>query len=344
MSRTRSLALLSLVAVLCSGCWRTTDSNQVAVITNKGFLGDKGVRAEFQERGTLEPVIGVFHDWHPFVVSQQKIEMVMTNRRGPGIDDEDLTFKTIDGNDVSLDLIVTYSIIPDRTPFILQNVAMNDEELRENVIRTVCRSIPRDLFGELDTEEFYVAAERSKKAEEVRAKLNEILEPYGVRVDSVGPQDYRFNREYQKAIEDKKIADQQVEKNRSAAKAVEEEYLRKIEEARGEVAQVKARADGEFERAKIEADAYYIQQQRLAEAIEAEGRAEAEAIQKMNEALAGSGGENIVKMAIAQALQGKRIIVLPMGGGGLDVRSTDINSLLQLYGIQQITGQPSGPR
>ena len=102
---------------------------------------------------------------------------------------------------------------------------------------------------------------------------------------------------------------------------------------------MKAQADGEFERAKIEADAYYEQQRQGALAIEAEGRAEAEGIQRMNEALAGSGGEAMVKIAIAEALMNKRIMLLPIGGGGLDIRSTDINSLLELYGIQKIIEQ-----
>lgn len=333
--------MLMLCAFATTGCMPySTDSNEIAVITKKGIIGRKGVQDEIQERGTTKFLIPFFTDWHPFVVSQQKLEMTMTGGRGGSIDDDELNFKTIDGNDVSLDLIVTYAIIPDRAPYLLQNVARDNEELEESIIRTVARSIPRDLFGELDTEEFYVSAERGKKAEEVRAKLNEILEPYGVRIDSVGPQDYRFNAEYQKAIEDKKIADQQVEKNRASAHAVEEEYLKRIEEAKGQVAQTKAKTDGDFQRAKIEADAYYVQQQRIAEAIEAEGRAEAEGILKMNEALAGSGGENMVKMAIAESLKGKRIVVLPMGGGGLDVRSTDVNSLLELYGIQKVVEKP----
>ena len=65
------------------------------------------------------------------------------------------------------------------------------------------------------------------------------------------------------------------------------------------------------------------------------GKAEAEGIAKMNEALAGAGGEAIVKLEIA-ALMDKRIVMLPIGGGGLDVRSTDVNSLLQLLGVNSI--------
>ena len=100
-----------------------------------------------------------------------------------------------------------------------------------------------------------------------------------------------------------------------------------------------ARANGSFEVAKIEADAYFEQQEKVAQAIQVEGRAEAEGIMKMNEALAGAGGEAMVKLKIAEALNGKKIMMLPIGGGGLDVRSTDINDLLQLYGIQSIANK-----
>ena len=99
---------------------------------------------------------------------------------------------------------------------------------------------------------------------------------------------------------------------------------------------MKAAADGEFERAKIEADAHYLQQEKFAEAILTEARAEAEGIQKMNEALSGSGATEVVKLAIADALKDKKILMVPMGGGGIDVRSTDINDFLGLYGVKAL--------
>ena len=38
--------------------------------------------------------------------------------------------KTIDGNDIGLDLIISYRVIPEIAPYILENVAENDKELR----------------------------------------------------------------------------------------------------------------------------------------------------------------------------------------------------------------------
>jgi len=157
-------------------------------------------------------------------------------------------------------------------------------------------------------------------------------------VEKVLTNDYRFNPEYQKAIEDKKVADQQVEKNKSAQHAATEEYKRKLEETKGEVNKMVADADGEYLKAQIEADVYYEKQKLLAEAITAEGIAEAKGIQEMNNALAGSGGETIVKLQIAEALQGKRIILLPVSEGGMNLKTTDINRLIETMGVKALSG------
>ncbi|MBI2434233.1 MAG: hypothetical protein HYV26_15360, partial [Candidatus Hydrogenedentes bacterium] len=115
-----------------------------------------------------------------------------------------------------------------------------------------------------------------------------------------------------------------------------EEYNTLVQKAEAEIEKIKVQADGGYERAVIEADAYYEQQQQLAEAIIAEGTAEAEAVREMNKALSGPGGEQMMKLELANALANKHIIMLPMGGGGLDVRSTDVNSLLEMLGVQKI--------
>ena len=81
-----------------------------------------------------------------------------------------------------------------------------------------------------------------------------------------------------------------------------------------------ANADGQYLKNKIEADVYQEQQQLLAKAIQAEGIAEANGIQEMNNALAGSGGEAIVKLRIAEAIQGKRIMLLPVSEGGMNLK------------------------
>lgn len=328
-----------LAALVSSGCMPySTGPTEVGVRTVKwSLLGNKGVQEKVYPPGSTYFFMPIVNDWNTFDTRLQNLEMTAVETRGERPSRDDLMFKTIDGNDISLDVIISYRIDPEKAPFILQEVAENDDELRENIVRTVTRSKPRDIFGALKTEDFYMAEKRTEKSEQALRELNEILKEYGVIVERVGTRDYRFNVAYQRAIEEKKVADQQAEKYKSETRAAQEEYRKRIEEAKGETGKIKAEADGEYQRAMIEADAYYEQQKSFAQAIEAEGQAEAAGVMKMNEALAGSGGAAMVKLKIAEALVNKRIVLLPIGGGGLDVRSTDINSLLQLYGLQSIT-------
>jgi regulator of protease activity HflC (stomatin/prohibitin superfamily) len=224
----------------------------------------------------------------------------------------------------------------------LQYVATNDRDLKDNLVRTIARSRSRDIFGELKTEEFYISDKRDEKAERAKATLNEWLNPYGVIVERVSTKDYRFNPAYQKAIEDKKVAEQVAEQNKAATKAAEEEYLKKLEEAKGEVNKMVAEVDGRFRQAQIEADAYYEKQQRIAQAIEAEGVAEAKGITELNKALAGGGGEVMVKLKIAEALEGKKLLLLPFSGSGMDIKTTNINRILETYGLQSLAQTKDG--
>jgi regulator of protease activity HflC (stomatin/prohibitin superfamily) len=276
----------------------------------------------------------IINDWHTFDTKLQTMEMTFDPKRGDLRARDDLLFKTIDGNDISLDVIIQYRIDPTKAPNILQNVAQDDFLLRQKVVRAVVRSVPRDIFGELKTEGFYISGQRQEKAEKVQEALNEILGPLGVIVTRVSTKDYRFPPAYQQAIEDRKVAGQQAEKNKSQAKAAEEEYRRKVADAQGKVNTRIAAADGEFERSKLQADAYFQQQQSIAKAIEAEGIADAKGIKAMNLALGGTGGEILVKLKIAEALKGKKIYLLPVSEGGINLKTTDINDLLKVYGLK----------
>lgn len=331
-----SMVTLSIMA----GCMpHTTGETQVGVRTRKlGLLGPKGVETQVYAPGATYFFLPFINDWNVFDTKLQNLEMTFSKARGDRRSQDDLVFKTIDGNDISLDVIIAYRIDPSKAPYILQYVARDDVTLRDTIVRTVARSKPRDIFGELKTEAFYVAEAREAQSNNAKDALQQILGPMGIVVEKVLTNDYRFNPEYTKAIEDKKVADQQVEKNKSAQHAATEEYKRKLEEAKGEVNKMVADADGQYLKDKIEADVYQEQQQLLAKAIQAEGIADARGIQEMNNALTGSGGEAIVKLRIAEALQGKRIILLPVSEGGMNLKTTDINRLIETLGVKSLAG------
>ena len=340
-----TLLLLSASLLFIQGCiLQTTGDTEVGVRTRKlAFINPIGVEEKVYAPGSTYFFLPYINDWHTFDIKDQNLEMTFHLKEGDRDTRDDLLFKTIDGNDISLDVIITYQIDPEMAPYILQYVAPDNRSLQEKIVRTVARSKPRDVFGELKTEEFYVTEMREVQADRAKEVMQEILGPMGVIVKTVLTRDYRFNADYQKAIEDRKIADQQAEKNKAAQRAALEEYKRKLEEARGEVNKIVADADGDYQKAKIEADAYYEKQQRIAEAIKTEAITEARGIREMNEAMNRAGGETLVKLKVAESLQGKKIILLPMSEGGMNLKTTDMNQLIQVLGIKSLATQKQEP-
>ena len=314
-----------------------TKSTEVGVrIIKWSPFAKKGIMKQVYAPGATYFFPPVINAWYVFDTKLQNIEMTASNR-GARMGKDDLIFKTIDGNDIALDVIIAYRIDPQKAPEIIMNVAQSNQELEERLVRPITRNVTREQFGALKTEDFYIATKRTEKAEAAKTILNTILNPYGVIVESVLPKDYRFNAAYQKAIEEKKIADQMVERFKSETKATIEEYLQKIQQATGEVNKMVADVDGEFTKARINADAYYEQQTMIAKAIEAEGLAQSKGIEKMVEALNSSGGKTMVKMKLAEALVGKKIILLPLGEtGGIDLKTTNVNELLKIYGVKSL--------
>jgi len=337
------IATAVLSVFFLTGCWpHKAGPTEVGVRTVKlGIFKKRGVEDKLYAPGATYFFPPIINDWHTFATEVQTVEMTFDPKRGDLRSRDDLLFKTIDGNDISLDVIIQYQIIPSKAPYILQYVAENDYLVRQKVVRAAARSIPRDIFGELKTEDFYIARLREEKAEKARRVLSEILEPYGITVIKVLTVDYRFNPAYQQAIEDRKIAEQQAERNKSQAKAAEEEYKRKVADAQGQVNKRIAESNGEFEKSRLQADAYFKQQEQIAQAIEAEGKAEADGIRAMNRALTGAGGETLVKLRIAEALQGKKILLLPVSEGGVNLKTTDVNELLRVYGTKSLSSGAS---
>ncbi|MFI5317658.1 MAG: prohibitin family protein, partial [Myxococcota bacterium] len=151
------------------------------------------------------------------------------------------------------------------------------------------------------------------------------------------------HKAYQDAIDAKKVADQAVNKNRSAAEAAVKEWERELETTKGQVNQLIASETGKASQAHLEADAYFEARKLEADAIVAEKTANAKGIQKLKDAYAGAGGRTMVKLKIAEALSGKRIVLFPTSDGALNIQRTDVNKFLETMGLQNEAETPAHP-
>lgn len=319
------LAILSLKSV------HSTGTTEVGVRTIKWSLfGKSGVENKVYQPGATYFFLPIFNEWEVFDARLQVVEMTASRVSGQ----DDIPFKTKDGNDIRIDVIFTYRVDPQRTPYIRQFVAKDMQELKEKVFRTVARSKPRDYLGEYSTEEFYHAENRNKAAENARQGMQAILNEYGIIVENVALMDYRFNTDYQAIITNKKIADTKTKTLISERDSTIELNKKLLQDALGEVNKAIAQADGQYQETVLSADAYYQQQTNLAAATIAEGTAEAAAIKKMREAMMNEGGLIQVKMAIADALRGKRIVMIPTGNASaFNLQTMDVNDLLKQFGV-----------
>ncbi|HZS41668.1 MAG TPA: SPFH domain-containing protein [Polyangia bacterium] len=318
-------------ALWLGGCVsHSTGETEVGVLVCKISLGcgKKGVQDQLYPPGSTNFFAPFIRDWYTFDTKVQNLEMIADTKRGDRGDRDDLQFKTTDGNDISMDVTVAWTIDPKHAPDLLQNVGESTVEVKEKLVRPMARTLVRDVLNELDSEAVYNSDKRFEKAERARMVLTEKLAPFGVIVSQVILHEHRFNPEYEKVIHDRKLAEQRAQQLTSETEAAVQEALRNLETARGKVASDIAEAAGALEQAKLTADAEYYQQQQNADAILAERTAKAKAIAKRNEALRGSGGRAMVKLRVAEALDGKSIVLIP-GGNGVGLHKLDVNKLVE---------------
>lgn len=337
----RALRLFAQVAALglLGGCVpHSLESTEVGVRTVRlALVGSTGVVTEAYPAGQTYFFLPLINSWTVFDVGLQNMAMTRSADTGARAGDDSLRFKTADGNDISVDVTIAWRVDPAKTPYLLQFVGASTKEVEERLVRPVSRTLLRDVLNELRSEQFYDADMRFKKADQAKDACAHFLAPEGVVIDQVLLGEHAFNPAYEQVIKDKTVAEQEAARLRSESEAAAEQMKRELEVAKGEVNQKIETAKGEAAKAQLEADASYFQRDREAQALLAEARSRTEGLKAQAKALAGSGGHNMVKLKLAEALAGKPILFIPAGGG--DLRTTNMNDLLSRYSAMQAMGQ-----
>jgi len=279
---------------------------------------------QIYEPGGVYFILPIVNSWVVLPIAQQNLLMNADPREGDRPVPDDITFKTRDGNNVFIDVNVMWRIDPKRAGFIVAKVGQSAEEIRERVVRPISRSVIRDVFNEITSEEYYQVTVKNRVAASAREQLAKALTPYGVMVDTLQVQQHRFDPEYQAAINAQKQAEADVqtlvEQQRNAVVQKQSElearrslWNKQIEDARGDAGRVRNEADG-----------YFQTQTNQAKAIVAAAQAEADGVRKEAEALSRLGGDAYVKMQVAKLFADKKILIVP----GTNVSTMDVNKMV----------------
>ena len=324
-----------LLALLLACVPHSLESTEVGVRTlTVSLVGRPGVDPEVFPSGATYFLAPFINEWN--VLDSGLQNLALTRAAGSEGRDDALRFKTFDGNDISVDVTVAWRIDPARAPSSVQFVGPDTRAVEDRLVRPVTRAVIRDVLNELRSEQYYDADMRFRKADEARQVCNHYLQPEGVLVDQVLLGEHKFNPAYEAVIKDKTVADQEAARLRSETEAAREQMRRELEVAKGQVNQSIEQARGEASKAQLAADATFFTRQREAEALLAEARARTEGLKAQARALSGTGGRHMVKIKVAEALVNKPIVFVPAGGA--DLRTTNMNQLLEKYGRLAASG------
>jgi len=308
--------------------WREIKGDEVAVIINN----ITGKITTIDHAGAIV--------YYPFIQnlyildkSEQSTPMTSANISAEYPQGNPVILKTRDGGDVSLDLIIQYRLISNMADNVVQNTGIGNT-YKEKWIRDYAKTICRYEFGELEIGEFPEAEKRRQKTQEASEELDRLLNQHGILMTSLNFIDYRYYREYAEKIQERRIADKEVQEQRSRGKAAKENQERVVTEetkkldvaisrfrgqlynmeidAKAEAAKVKQEGIAYLLKAKFDADAEYERLRKDAEAILAVKEAEAAGILALRDALEGEGGRNLVKLEYAKRLREAKIIGTPV--------------------------------
>ena len=312
--------------------------NSSVIFINKGSVGVLTREfAVFGTRGVVEEDfapgwhwnLGPLHSWTVFDSTVQTLEMTRNESLGDRRGRDDVEVQSADGYAVSVDVTIKYRISKGVAHKMLQQTGGRGGY--KTLVRTQAKKACLAQFGAMKTEGFYNPAKRRETSAAVKKSLQSLLSENFVEVVDVLIKSVQFDPEYEKKIQQKKLADQEVQLNISMAAAevmsgkrqvieAETAKLLKIIKEEQQAAVMRMEAETNREVAKIEAefDRFVTEKKADANLIAAENdaegsllvkKAEAEGERLRNESMRGVGGSTIVALEAAKNLNIKDMVI-----------------------------------
>lgn len=317
-----------------------------------GFIGKKGVVEKDFGPGWHRD-LGPIDYWEFFDATVQTLEMTREPSHGTRQGRDDVQVQSADGYAVSVDVTIKYRIKQgdDAGAWRLYQDTGSGTKY-QTIVRNEAQQSCMRLFGQMKTEDFYNSEVRRATADEVRQGLEESLADNFVEVIDVLIRDVQFDPAYEEKIRSKKLADQEVEVNKSMAKAeekrgerqvVEAETERKVlvieEEKKAELINMEAETDLKIAKITAEAEKYATEKKADADLVKAENQAKGELLVKTaeaegeklrNQAMIGVGGSTIVALEAAKNLTFSDVTV-----STVDVDVLDIDKMATRLGVPE---------
>jgi regulator of protease activity HflC (stomatin/prohibitin superfamily) len=355
MKLIRNIVILLIVVVTVLALTATTLLQYIPV-------GTTGVRTQryavFGKQGVVQKdfgpgwhrKLGPIDSWELFDSTVQTLEMTKDPTSGDRFGSDEVRVISGDGYTVSVDVTIKFRIMEGQAHQLY--VVTGSGTKYKTLVRTASEKACIDSFGSMITEDFYNPEKRREKAEEIVAELQASLDDKYVEIIDVLIRDVQFDADYEDKIRSRKLADQEVELNKSQSEAArqrreteliemttkrlvdritkekEAELIGMEAETDRKIVELKAEARKTVAEIRAEAEKYATENQAdadlLASQLEAKGeilvrKAEAEGERLRNEAMTGQGGATLVALEAARNLSLGDLTISTMSVDLLDV-------------------------
>ena len=185
-----------------------------------------------------------------------------------------LTVRASDGSSFYFEeMPIQYQVRPEMVTTLLQDSGPG-ERYKEEWVKAHARSILRDEFGRFTPVEAANPTVFLQAQAECKRRLNVALEPHGIEVVLIGTPTPKFDKAYEQAIEDRKSADQEVERLEVVLDQLVEERDQKLAAVERQKSVEMAELTGELKKELLESERQRIRVERGADAYAARRRLE----------------------------------------------------------------------
>ena len=243
-----------------------------------------------------------------------------------------LTVRANDGSNFWFDEIkILYELIPGDAAKVLEDSGAGDR-FKQNWIKAYARSVLRDEFGRYSAVDAADPTQYTAAGTASKVRMNELLAPHGIVVTDIVTPKPKFDADYERAIEDRKVADQEVQRLKARFEQLEQEKEQRIAAVlkekeielralQGDLAKQKLAAQENAIKLTQAAKAYAIERQKAGEGefaqltaqargMEAKYTKEAEGLAVKAQALE-QRGEVVVREALIEKLMNIRFTLVP---------------------------------
>ncbi len=178
--------------------------------------------------------------WEPVIYDVKARTYTMSGRRREGQvrGDDSLLTLTSDGLPVQLDVSIRFHVSPDKVWKLHEEIGPN---YIDKIVRPVSRSDVRMVLSRFTVTEVYSGA-RQKIIDQIRELLEPKFTAAYLVLEEVLLRDVKFSDQFQQAIEQKQVAQQEAKRMVFVLEKAKLERERKIVEAQGEAGAIRLRA------------------------------------------------------------------------------------------------------